>query len=94
MLQTSCEPPETIGFDAVKEAGSQAKGALERQPNAQNLIAVASEEAQLLHELTHTPYAPWCSSRIAYRARAMFKARRVLGSCSSEEQESDQLDCT
>ena len=51
-----------IELDAVKEAVGQAKSALERHPHAQNLTLMPSEEKQLRHALTHTPYAELSSS--------------------------------
>ena len=55
--------------DAVKEALGQAKSALERHPRAQNLSPMPREEEQHRHALSPTPYAAWCSSCIARRAR-------------------------
>ena len=40
----------------------------QRKPNMQSLPRPPSREEQLLHEITHVPYAPWCPHCVAMRA--------------------------
>lgn len=53
----------------AQAAIAQAEGVVERHPNAQRLVKPPEPHEQELHALTHTPYAPWCSSCLKHRAR-------------------------
>ena len=58
-----------VELQAVTEAVSQARGALERFPREQAVATLPSKEEQKRHMLTHTPYANWCTACIKHRAR-------------------------
>ena len=48
-------------LSAEVEIAQRATDASSRDPNMQPVPVMPSLEAQLLHEVTHLPYAPWCS---------------------------------
>ena len=58
-----------LELELLKNAAKQASEELERVPKAQPLALPPSEEEQKLHELTHTPYKPWCDSCLLFKAR-------------------------
>ena len=60
---------KTLELLAAQAAMSQMKEAGERQPRGQNLVKPPSQEEIDAHELSHTPYQPWCSACIKHRAR-------------------------
>lgn len=64
-----CQHQKTLELLAATAAVAQAEGVVERHPNAQALAKVPGERERELHALTHTPYAPWCSSCLKHRAR-------------------------
>ena len=64
-----CQHQKTLELLAATAAVAQAEGVVERHPNAQALAKVPDEHERELHALTHTPYAPWCSSCLKHRAR-------------------------
>jgi hypothetical protein len=58
-----------LELELLKNAAKQASEELERVPKVQPLALPPSEEEQKLHELTHTPYKPWCDSCLLFKAR-------------------------
>jgi len=50
-------------------AAREAQAAEERQPRPQHLAEPPDEEAQMRHNLCHLPFADWCASCVAHRAR-------------------------
>ena len=58
-----------LELELLKNAAKQASEELERVPKAQPLALPPSEEEQKLHELTHTPYKPWCDSCLLFQSQ-------------------------
>ena len=56
-------------LDAAREAANGPEVVLHREPNPVSIAQPPDEETQKKHQLTHVPYAPWCESCIAFRAR-------------------------
>ena len=54
---------------AAAEAVAAAQMEESRQPRAPPLIMVPSQAEQDKHNLTHTPYAPWCECCLMHRGR-------------------------
>ena len=54
---------------AVQSAVAKGKAEGERNPVPQALVKPPTEQERELHELTHTPYQPWCESCLKHRAR-------------------------
>ena len=52
-----------------------------RRPKAVDLQEPPSEKEQQLHNLSHLPYAPWCSSCVCFRARADKQERMWCSKC-------------
>ncbi|CAE7692067.1 ent1, partial [Symbiodinium necroappetens] len=50
------------------DVARDAKSVESRQPRMQTLPKPPSPQEQLIHELTHTPFAPWCGHCIAMRS--------------------------
>ena len=50
------------------QMGEHAAAELERK-HSLTLAVPPSEEVQRQHELTHTPYQPWCESYVCFKAR-------------------------
>eukprot|EP00435_Cladocopium_sp_Y103_P042490 s2990_g11.t1 len=57
-------------LQTVHAAATAAQQELTRVPNAVELQQPPSEREQQLHNLSHLPYASWCPSCVAYRARS------------------------
>ena len=55
-------------LSAEVEIAQRATDASSRDPNMQPVPVMPSREAQLLHEVTHLPYAPWCSHCVMMKA--------------------------
>ena len=64
-----CQHQKELELLMAQSAIAQAEGVAERHPNAQRLVKPPEAHEQELHALTHTPYAPWCSSCLKHRAR-------------------------
>ena len=60
---------QKMELDAAREAAHGSEVVLHREPNAVSVAQLPDEETQRKHQLTHVPYAPWCESCIAFRAR-------------------------
>ena len=54
----------SLAADLARDALSEQS----RQPNAQSLPSPPSREQQLIHEITHMPYAAWCPHCVSMRA--------------------------
>ena len=60
---------KTLELLSAQAAIAQTQGVVERHPNAQTLVKPPDPKQQELHELTHTPYEPWCTTCLKHRAR-------------------------
>ena len=58
-----------LEIKAASAAVAAAEMEVARRPRAQPLVRVPSDEEQALHELTHTPYQPWCETCLMHRGR-------------------------
>ena len=57
-------------LEAAHSAARHAGGMMQRDAQAPPLAELPSQKDQNKHFLTHVPYEPWCSSCVAFRARA------------------------
>ena len=64
-----CQHQKTLELLSAQAAIAQTQGVVERHPNAQTLVKPPDPKQQELHELTHTPYEPWCTTCLKHRAR-------------------------
>ena len=64
-----CQHQKTLELLSAQAAIAQTQGVVERHPNAQTLVKPPDPKQQELHELTHTPYEPWCAACLKHRAR-------------------------
>ena len=63
------EHQKKVELQLILGAAREAQAAEERQPRPQHLAERPDEETQMRHNLCHLPYADWCPSCVAHRAR-------------------------
>ena len=63
------EHQKKLELQLILGAAREAQAAEERQPRPQHLAEAPDEETQMRHILCHLPYADWCPSCVAHRAR-------------------------
>ena len=59
-----------LELELLANAAQHAVADAERVPKSPSLATPPSLELQRQHELTHTPYQPWCESCVCFKARA------------------------
>ena len=59
-----------LELELLTNAAQHAVADAERVPKSPSLATPPSLELQRQHELTHTPYQPWCESCVCFKARA------------------------
>ena len=71
-----------LELELMTNAAQQATAEMERKPKSPTLAVPPSEELQRQHELTHTPYQPWCESCVCFKAHANKQLRDDGARCS------------
>ena len=76
-------------LEVIHSAVEHSMKELSRVPKAMDLKVPPSEAEIQQHNLTHLPYAPWCSSCVCFRARADKQlksdgARRACRCCHNQ----------
>jgi hypothetical protein len=59
-----------LEFDLMDAAAHRTGANLQRDPQPLPLEAAPGDKEVEKHNLTHTPYAPWCPSCVCFKARA------------------------